>query len=212
MAKFQNKYRIESNRWQRWDYSVPGRYFLTICIANRKCILGDIKDGIMNLSSAGKIVESEIKNIPSYHPHIILDEWIVMPNHIHLLIEITDYMDNTVVMDDADDVDDTSDTSGTSVNQIHEFDLLRAQPRAQPHNQYRAQRRKMTIPLILGKLKMTTSKQINILNNTPQYKNWQRDYHDHVIRDYQAYNRIKNYIQNNPKKWEEDTFKTQKIK
>ncbi len=64
----------------------------------------------------------------------------------------------------------------------------------------------MLIPKILGKFQMLTSKQINILRNTPGVKNWQHDYHDHVIRNEVSYWFIKNYIIENPSKWKEDTF------
>lgn len=67
-------------------------------------------------------------------------------------------------------------------------------------------RRRMLIPMIMGKFQMQTSKQINILNNTPGQKTWQRDYHDHVIRNEREYRRIKNYIINNPKNWDKDKF------
>lgn len=78
--KFKNKYRIESNQWQIWNYSSPGRYFLTVCINDRYEILGMAKNKQMILSDAGKIVAEHIRKIPEYHPRIILDEWIVMPN------------------------------------------------------------------------------------------------------------------------------------
>jgi hypothetical protein len=71
MAKFQNKYRIESNRWVYWDYSAPARYFLTLCIKNRECILGNVVDGKMDLSEYGKIMESEIVKLPQYHKRVI---------------------------------------------------------------------------------------------------------------------------------------------
>jgi REP element-mobilizing transposase RayT len=209
MTKFKGKYRIESNRCQYWDYSSPGYYFITICINHRKCILGEIKNDAMILSEQGKIVENEILKIPGYHERAILDEWVIMPNHIHLLIELTD--------------DNGNDEQGHIVDKIHEFYLSTTAPTTTPiaspwwHNpnhkptideikQYRKQRRKMLIPKILGKLQQQTSKQMNILNNTPGRKNWQPNYHDHIVRDDASYGRIKNYIINNPKNWNKDKF------
>ena len=64
----------------------------------------------------------------------------------------------------------------------------------------------MLIPKILGKFQMQTSKQINILRNTPGKKNWQPNYHDHVIRNNEEYKRIKYYIINNPQNWDNDKF------
>ena len=64
----------------------------------------------------------------------------------------------------------------------------------------------MLIPKIVGKFKMKTSKAINDYRNTLEQKNWQRGYHDHVIRTIQSYNNIQNYIQNNVANWNQDTF------
>ncbi|MFW5851507.1 MAG: hypothetical protein ACOCWB_04730 [Bacteroidota bacterium] len=91
MKKFQGKYRIESNRLRGWDYSSPGSYFITICITNMKYLLRTVKSGTMILSECGKIVESECKKIPEYHPRAMLDVWVVMPNHIHCIITLGDY-------------------------------------------------------------------------------------------------------------------------
>ncbi|MCB9082482.1 MAG: transposase [Lewinellaceae bacterium] len=200
MAKFKNKYRIESNRWQYWDYSAPGRYFITIVIQHRKCILGRVVNGKMELSPFGEMVKTEIEKIPQYHPRALVDEWVIMPNHIHLLIELGAYdYDNGV----------------TVVEKIHEFSLPSHVPSPAPPpippgddaiKQYRKMRRKMLIPKIIGRLQMQSSKQINIRQNTPGRKNWQPNYHDHVIRNQASYLRIKNYIIKNPEKWNEDTF------
>ncbi len=57
--KYRNKYRIESNRWQYWDYSVPGNYFITIVTKNRASIFGTVESGIMKLSKYGEIVNNE---------------------------------------------------------------------------------------------------------------------------------------------------------
>ncbi len=67
MAKYKNKYRVESNRHRYWDYSMPGYYFITICVINRECLLGKIVNGKMHLSESGKIVQDEILNIPQYN-------------------------------------------------------------------------------------------------------------------------------------------------
>lgn len=68
----------------------------------------------------------------------------------------------------------------------------------------------MIIPKILGKFQMLTSRQINIMRNTPGKKNWQRDYHDHVIRHEESFQRIKKYIVENPTKWKDDIFNDSK--
>jgi len=166
-AKFQNKYRIEPNRWQLWDYSAPGSYFITICIKNREKILGHVENKQMQLSQFGELVKNEFQKIPEYHQRAFLDVWVVMPNHVHCIITLGDY-DGIAV--------------GGGVEKIHEFSL--PQPSTETEiKQYRKQRRAMLIPKIVGKFQMQTSKQINVLRKTPGATNWQRDYHDHVIRE-----------------------------
>ena len=228
MGKYKGKYRIESNRASFWDYSAPADYFITICTVDRECIFGIITNGIMVFSEYGKIVRSEIIKMPEYNKRVILNEWVVMPNHIHGIITLGDYgYDNGVWS-----VGDVAN----HVKKIHEFSLPSSTPSTIPstapttptapteqslsqwwHNpnhqptiddikQYRKYRRKMIILKILGKFKQQTSKQINIKRNTPKTKNWQANYHDHIIRDDRAYQNIKNYIINNPAKWTADKF------
>jgi REP element-mobilizing transposase RayT len=213
MEKFKGKYRIPSNRAQFWDYSKPADYFITINIANRECILGNVDEGKMVLSYFGKIVESEINKIIGYHNRIMFDTWVIMPNHIHLIVTLGKYgYDNGV-----SSVGDDNNHNGcidSSVKTIHELSFPAddaSQSSADPPSieafkQYRKQRRNMLIPKILGKFQHQTSKQINLLRDTPGVKVWQKDYHDHIIRDIQSYHRIKYYIINNPKNWKGDTF------
>ncbi len=89
MPYFQNKYKIESNRLENWDYSNRGMYFITVCSAGRENSFGSIKNSIMFLNQKGKIVRNEILNSIQIRDQWIFHNWIIMPNHIHLLIEIT---------------------------------------------------------------------------------------------------------------------------
>jgi putative transposase len=217
MEKFKGKYRIPSNRAQYWDYSKPADYFITINVANRECILGNVVEGKMILSDFGKIVESEIDKIAGYHKRIMFDTWVIMPNHIHLIISLGDYgYDNGISMIGSTDGLDNKHAccSDREEKTIHELSFTShpatntstSPPSIEAIKQYRRQRRIMLIPKILGKFQQQTSKQINLLRNTPGVKVWQKDYHDHIIRDIQSYHRIKYYIINNPKNWKGDTF------
>ncbi len=78
------------HRLKNYDYSSNGAYFITICTNERKPLFGHIEDGIMLLNRYGKIAEEEIKktNILRADKSIKITNWVVMPNHIHLLIEI----------------------------------------------------------------------------------------------------------------------------
>nr|NQU89945.1 hypothetical protein [Bacteroidota bacterium] len=204
--KFQNKYRIPSNRWQFWDYSAPGDYFITININHRIHLLGSVNNGEMHLSECGEIVKTEFLQIPKYHCRVILDEWVIMPNHVHCIITLGDYNHHngksSIGETDETSVGDLPGGDRIRARKIHEFSQQEQPPTEQEIKQYRALRRKMIIPKLLGKCQMLTSKQINIIQNTPGYKNWQPNYHDHVIRNDEEYKRIKQYIINNPKKWD----------
>ena len=75
-------------RLPHYDYASLGAYFLTVCVADRACLLGSVADGRAELSRAGRIVEETWGNLPSHYPHIELDEFVVMPNHMHGLLII----------------------------------------------------------------------------------------------------------------------------
>lgn len=187
--KYLGKYRNEPNRLQRWDYSSPGKYYITICIQNREQILCSIENQSVILSDFGKIVKNELLKIPEFHKRAILDEWIIMPDHIHMIIELGCW-----------DYDNGKSVVGDSSGQIHEF-VLKNTTAQDDIKLFRAKRRQMLLPKIIGKFKMLTSKQINIERNTSGQKLWQHDYHVRIINRDQDYLRIKQYIIENPKNW-----------
>lgn len=90
MGKPQRK----SNRLPCFHYSTPGAYFVTVCTEGRKCLLGNIvgatigRPPVVSLSKCGRITEQAIKNISNYYPTISVDNYVIMPNHIHLLLQI----------------------------------------------------------------------------------------------------------------------------
>ena len=88
MANYYGQYRIESNRMPGWDYSRNGYYFVTPVIKNMRRILGKVKDGEMILSDFGKIVNEEWYNSFEIRKELFLDEFIIMPNHLHAIIII----------------------------------------------------------------------------------------------------------------------------
>jgi putative transposase len=77
-------------RLQGYDYSGAGAYFVTICTHNRVCAFGAVDDAAMQLNETGRIVASCWNEIPQHFSTIILDEWVIMPNHIHGIVIITD--------------------------------------------------------------------------------------------------------------------------
>lgn len=87
---FKNKYRIESARLKHWDYASAGWYFITICARGKECFFGEIVDGEMELSPIGEIVAEEWLKTPMIRATVELDEWVVMPNHVHGILVIKD--------------------------------------------------------------------------------------------------------------------------
>lgn len=91
--KYQNKYRIPSARLRSWDYSSNAAYFITICTAKREHYFGKIIEGKMDLSEQGKMANQFWLEIPNHFAFAFLDEFVVMPNHVHGII-IIDKPDN----------------------------------------------------------------------------------------------------------------------
>ncbi|MBQ2941534.1 MAG: transposase [Clostridia bacterium] len=75
-------------RLKGYDYSAPGEYFVTICTAQKTHLFGEIKNSEMHLSSIGKIVNREILGIASHYENIRIDNYVIMPNHIHMIIVV----------------------------------------------------------------------------------------------------------------------------
>jgi putative transposase len=78
----------KSTRLKNYDYSTPGYYFVTICTQNRQCWLGEVQNSQMKLNSNGRIVEEAWRNLPSHFPTVQLDQYILMPNHLHGILVV----------------------------------------------------------------------------------------------------------------------------
>lgn len=197
MEKFNNKYRIESARAPWWDYSRAGTYFITICTKNREHYFGEIEDGKMVLSPTGVIVNLLWYEIPYHFQNVELDEFVVMPNHIHgiLILNGNDLENNNNV------------ETGQVVETGHALSLRGETDRDLINNpNYHPRFRnpgKNTVSSIIGGYKSAVTKHANRLG----LKNgWQPRFYDHIIRDDAEYQRIKNYISNNISNWKQDKF------
>src|SRR5437868_2052122 len=89
MTLFQDKFRVESARLVDHDYSATGHYLVTICTAERLRLFGHVEDGQMYLNTFGELVERHWQAIPGHYTHVRLDEHVIMPNHLHGIIELT---------------------------------------------------------------------------------------------------------------------------
>lgn len=81
-------YRTTTTRLRDWNYASVGWYFVTFCTKDRFCCLGDVETARWDVSRVGRIVNEEIVKTQFIRPYIGIDSWIVMPNHVHMIIEI----------------------------------------------------------------------------------------------------------------------------
>jgi len=209
--KFQNKYRIKSHRMPGWDYSGDGYYFITLVTQNRECNLGEIVDEIMILSDFGQIVKNEWDKSFNMRDELFLDEFIIMPNHLHAII----ILKTTKI----EKINDTHGLYGLHVVDTHGRAYL--QTTEQTEKKLPFIRKSKSISSFIGGFKSAINSKIdnfidkNNLNILKYNKNnhfFQPNYHDHIIRNINKYQRIKNYIINNPLKWNDDKFNPNNIK
>ncbi|WP_281299145.1 transposase [Flavobacterium limnophilum] len=197
MQQFQGKYRIETARAKWWDYSNEGDYFITICTKNREHLFGYVKDEKMILNEYGQIVSDCWFDLPNHYKNIVLDEFQIMPNHIHCIVGV----DNSKIINPDSNPDSvetglkpvctTNDITNDTTN-----DITNANSDDKIHGVFEFMRA----------LKSFSSRKINEKRNSKGVSNWQERFHDHIIRNEAEYNRIKNYIINNPKNWDKDCF------
>lgn len=90
MTLFKNKYRIESARLKGWDYRNPGYYFVTLVTKGRNHYFGRVEGDDVQLSAIGEIAAQCWAENPQHHAGIELDEWVIMPNHVHGIIVVVD--------------------------------------------------------------------------------------------------------------------------
>jgi putative transposase len=84
-----NRHR-RSIRLKAYDYTQPGAYFVTLCTDDRQLLFGEITDGAMHLNRMGLIVQNTWLDLPRHYPHVVLDAIVIMPNHVHAVIVLTD--------------------------------------------------------------------------------------------------------------------------
>jgi len=193
-----NKHHRRSIRLPGYDYSQPGAYFVTICAYQRQCMFGDIVDGQMRLNQYGAIVADEWQKSSTIRQEIELDEWVVMPNHFHGIVIINNPVganDNPVGAND-NPVGANDNPVGANDNPVG------ANGRSPLHNDPTSQRMKpKSLSSLMAGFKSITTKKINILRDTPGTPLWQRNYYEHIIRNQDAMDKIRQYIIDNPVSW-----------
>ena len=185
MDKFKGKYRIPSARWAAWDYGSNAAYFITICTVNRTHDFGEIADGAMTLTPLGQAAVDCWNEIPAHFPFVVLDEFVVMPNHVHGILVIDKPGGGDAMIMDPQNVETQNFAS--------------LPPR--PQNKFGPQSQNLASIVRGYKIGVTKFARLNNARFA-----WQARYHDHVIRNPDEHERIRLYILANPQKWVEDKF------
>ena len=177
---YRNKYRIPSARATWHDYN-GGAYFVTVCTRDMEHYFGEIVSGEMNMTEIGEYVQQCIKNIPQHNTYANVPAFVVMPNHVHLIVIIDDENADSICRDVPWRVSTygKNETMQTIANQQGRLSTM------------------------IGGFKQSVTRYANA--NSLSFA-WQTRFHDRIIRDHDEMNRIAEYIENNVVRWESDEF------
>lgn len=168
---FQNRYRIPSTRLSWWDYADAGSYFVTICTQDKLPWFGEIVGKTMVLSDVGRIVDDEWKKTAIIRPYVSLDEYVIMPDHFHGIINIGERTPTIV---------ETPRRGVSTTDKLNNH-----QPKWSPG----------CLGAIINQFKMICTKRIR--ETYPDFT-WQPRFHDRRIRNDGERIRIRKYIRLNP--------------
>lgn len=191
----------KSIRLRDFDYSTEGAYFVTMCTRNRECWFGEVVDGEMVLNQYGEIVRDEWLKSATIRQEIELDEFVIMPNHFHGIVFIG-RSDQPVALHSKADFGDLHVREPYLKPGIDGTTGAGDRPVA-PTVASTGPRRK-SIGSLVGGFKASATKRINEIRQTPGVPVWQRNYFEHAIRNDADLDRIREYIQDNPRRWAED--------
>ena len=157
-----------------YDYRQTGIYFVTLCAFRKAKLFGEVSQGKIQPSALGEIVEMEWRRIAETRHNIELDLFVIMPNHLHGLVFI-----------DAIECSDNGTSASVSTSK--------------PASRLQAG----SLGAVIGQFKLAVARRAKT-RGCPQGKIWQRNYHDHIVRDERALNEIRRYILENPARWLDD--------
>ncbi len=199
MTKIEIARNRHSIRLCEYDYSQAGAYFVTVCSWERECRFGNVEGGDIRLNRLGEIVRDEWLRTAEIRMEIELGEYVVMPNHLHGIILITDTVGAHGVRPSEVEIDRIPKES-TRRTEMGQTPTGRT-PCAPTMN-----RKPKSLGALIAGFKSSVTKRINILRDKPGGPMWQRNYYEHVIRDEADYRRIADYITHNPLRWTEDSL------
>jgi len=166
-----------SVRMPQYDYSDPGAYFITICASRRACTFGEIVNCQVNLSPIGRIVDQCWAEIPSHFENAEIDEFVVMPNHIHGILRIVE-------------------NAGTACRA--------PTSRHTPVFGQFARPERGSVATIIRSFKSAATRRARQQGLSKSASIWQRNYYERVVRNEEELARIQKYIIENPLTWELD--------
>jgi REP element-mobilizing transposase RayT len=169
-----------SIRLRGYDYSQPGIYSVTICSQNKEHLFGQVVEGEMHRNDLGEYVALCWKWLARRYMYVELDEWIVMPNHLHGILVITDGRGG-------------SRTAPTNMRAATAGGASRSAPT-----------KRKPLGRLVGAFKTVSTDQFNEMRGTAGGQLWQRDFYDHIIRNEDELNKIREYIRTNPLRWGSD--------
>ena len=151
---------------REYDYSWSGWYYVTLCSYKQECVFGEVVDDLLELTREGKILEKEWLRTPGLRQGVELDEFVVMPNHLHGILIIGDTRRG----------------------------VLQYAPTREIQTKTGLHSPSQTLGAIVRGFKSTTAKQINLLRGNPGIPVWQRNYYEHIIRSDADLHHIRTYI------------------
>ncbi len=181
--RYDPKHHRRSIRLKGFDYTREGAYFVTICTQNQACLFGEIVNGQMQLSDVGEVADTCWRAIPEHFPRVVLDAFVIMPNHVHGIIWIG--LANRV-----------------NVGAKNLSPLPPPPPRPSQRDTSAFRSPSKTVGSIVRGFKIGVTKWVR--SNKNFYTVWQRNYYEHIIRNDTALNRLRQYITDNPARWEDD--------
>jgi REP element-mobilizing transposase RayT len=222
-----------SIRLQGYDYSRPGAYFVTICLQEKDShLLGEVVTGKVQGSRYGEIVLKCWNRLPRHYPNVILDEFVVMPNHVHGIILIGAGakivgagLQNRIFKDvkparTGHDIDDMHDFHHIhDMNEVHGENIMVAgndgcagaglqNSIVKDEKPARTMDDRCIVAYSLSEIirgfKTFSARRINEFRGISGVPVWQRNYWKHIVRDEGELQRIREYINNNPLRWEKD--------
>lgn len=180
--KYKNRYRVDSARLKGWDYATEGAYFITICTHDMRHFFGSVRNGKMQLSPLGVIADLLWFEIKNHAKNVRLGAFVIMPNHMHGVL---------ILVPSEPVAKDNSNGLPPRLSEDKKAFFKAISPKSN------------AIATIIRSYKSAVSRHAHRLG----YEfSWQPRYYDIIIRNADSFEKIQNYILNNPKNWKCDKF------